>query len=88
MSIKHWSGAAIGLALCTTALTACSVQDTSNQNASSAAAPELDNAWKSDTEKQLREAIAGAPAHGLNPELFLKAGEKGAALTQAALKYA
>ena len=37
---------------------------------------------------QLREVIANAPANGLRPELFLKGGEKGAALTQAALKYA
>lgn len=88
MSIKTWSGAALGLALCTTALTACSVQDTSNQNASAPASPEIDDAWKSDTEKQLRDAIATAPANGLNPDLFLKGGEKGAALTQAALKYA
>ena len=39
-------------------------------------------------EKDLREAIAGAPAHGLKPELFLKGGESGQALVQAALKYA
>lgn len=88
MSMKHWSGAALSLALCTTVLTACSVSDTSNQNASAAASPELDGAWKGSTEKQLREAIAGAPAHGLNPDLFLKGGEEGSALTQAALKYA
>ena len=85
MSIKHWSGAALGLALCTTVLTACSVSDPSNQNASAAASPELDGAWKGSTEKQLREAIAEAPAHGLNPDLFLTGGEKGAELSQAAL---
>ena len=89
MSIKHWNGAALGLALCTTVLTACSVRDSSSdQNATAAASPELDGAWKSGTEQQLREAIVGAPLHGLNPDLFLKGGEKGANLTQAALKYA
>jgi murein L,D-transpeptidase YcbB/YkuD len=44
--------------------------------------------WTSDTEKQLREAIANAPANGLKPGLFLKGGEKGAALTDAAVRYA
>jgi len=89
MSIKQWSGAALGLALCTTVLTACSVSDnSSNQGAAAAASPELDGAWKSGTEQQLRDAIAGASVHGLSPELFLKGGEKGPALTQAALKYA
>ena len=41
-----------------------------------------------ESREELREAIAGAPAHGLKPELFLKGGESGAALVQAALKYA
>ena len=40
------------------------------------------------TSKQIREAIAGAPAHGLKPDLFLKGGESGDGLAQAALKYA
>jgi L,D-transpeptidase YcbB len=44
--------------------------------------------WNGRTERQLRDAIAEAPANGLKPELFLKGGEKGAALTQAALNYA
>ena len=89
MSIKPWNGAALSLALCTTVLTACSVSDnSSNQSAAAAASPELDGAWKSGTEQQLRDAIAGASVHGLNPDLFLKGGEKGPALTQAALKYA
>lgn len=88
MSNKHWNGAVLGLALCTTFLTACSVRDTSNQSAEAPASPEIDGAWKSDTEQQLRDAIASAPTNGLQPDLFLKGGEKGAALTQAALKYA
>src|SRR6476620_945716 len=60
----------------------------SGGEAAAPATPELDGAWTSRTEEQLRDAIAGAPAHGLKPDLFLKGGEKGAALTQAALKYA
>jgi len=44
----------------------------------------VDVQWKSNTEKQLRDAIAEAPANGLKPELFLKGGESGTALTDAA----
>lgn len=86
MSTKVWIGAALGLALCVTSLAACSQGNSSNDSAS-AAAPSgitLDNS----AEKQIREAIAQAPAHGLKPELFLKGGENGEALVQAALKYA
>ena len=87
MSRNKWSGAALGLALCTTALASCSVKDNQSGEATSSI-PEVDSAWKSGTERQLRDAIANAPAHGLKPDLFLKGGEKGAELTQAALKYA
>ena len=87
MSKNKWSGAALGLALCTTALASCSVKDNQSGQATSSI-PEVDSAWKSGTERQLRDAIANAPAHGLKPDLFLKGGEKGAELTQAALKYA
>ena len=87
MSKNKWSGAALGLALCTTALASCSVKDNQSGEATSSI-PEVDSAWKSGTERQLRDAIANAPAHGLKPDLFLKGGEKGAELTQAALKYA
>jgi len=87
MSNSKWIGAALGLALCSTALASCS-QGTSNDNASApAAAPSginLDNS----AEKQIRDAIAQAPKHGLKPDLFLKGGEKGEALVQAGLKYA
>lgn len=87
MKNSKWIGAAVGLALCSTALASCSVkQDQSGQTGSNAAQPAVD--WNGKTEKQLREAIAGAPAHGLKPDLFLKGGEDGAALTEAALKYA
>lgn len=83
-------GTAIGLALCSVALGACHYSDqASNQTqAANASAPDVDGTWNPTTEKQLREAIASAPANGLKPELFLKGGEKGPALTQAALKYA
>jgi murein L,D-transpeptidase YcbB/YkuD len=87
MKNSNWIGAALGLALCSTALASCSVSDKSNQ-----AAPEQSTGqaldWSGKAENQLREAIAGAPAHGLKPDLFLKGGEDGEALTQAALKYA
>ncbi|MBV9526874.1 MAG: L,D-transpeptidase family protein [Sphingomonas sp.] len=44
--------------------------------------------WKESDEQQLRDAIAQAPKNGLRSDLFLKGGETGPALTQAALKYA
>ncbi len=85
MSDKKWIGAALGLALCSTALVSCSAGDSSNSNGSRAQSGiTLDTR----AEKQIREAIAQAPAHGLKPELFLKGGEKGEALAQAALRYA
>ena len=87
MSNRKWIGAALGLALCSTALASCSVKnDASGGQTSEAGQPAVN--WTNDTEKQLREAIAGAPANGLKPDLFLKGGESGAALTDAALKYA
>jgi len=87
MSNSKWIGAALGLALCSTALASCSVKnDASDGQTSEAGQPAVN--WTNDTEKQLREAIAGAPANGLKPDLFLKGGESGAALTDAALKYA
>ena len=85
MSKYRLIGAALSLALCTTVLSSCS-GNRSEQVTSEV--PELDSAWKSDTEEQLRDAIANAPSNGLKPELFLKGGEKGGALTVAALKYA
>jgi len=51
-------------------------------------------AWDGKARKQLIEIIDGAPAHGLNPELFLKGdlpdddAEREAKLTEAALNYA
>jgi murein L,D-transpeptidase YcbB/YkuD len=91
MNKHRWTGAALGLALCSAALAGCNYSNqSSNQSQAatnaSAANPELK--WTSDTEKQLRDAIANAPANGLKPELFLKGGETGAALTDAAVRYA
>jgi len=86
---RIWTGTAIGLALCTAALSACSQRGNSSNQASSNAAAPVEVQWNSNLEKQLREAIANAPANGLKPELFLKGDDHdGAVLTQAALKYA
>jgi L,D-transpeptidase YcbB len=92
MSKSKRIGGAVALALCTAAFTACSQSgNSSDQAASNAAAPgaSVQVQWNGKLEKQLREVIAGAPANGLKPDLFLK-GETHdeAALTQAALKYA
>jgi murein L,D-transpeptidase YcbB/YkuD len=88
MSNRKWIGAAIGLALCTTAIAACSQSETSNQPAANASGDASGLTFDQKAEQQLREAIAQAPAHGLKPELFLKGGETGDALVQAGLKYA
>jgi L,D-transpeptidase YcbB len=88
---SKWIGTALGLALCTAAFTACSQGGSnSNQQSSNAVAPgqTVQVEWNKKLEKQLRQAIANAPANGLKPDLFLKGGEDGPALTQAALKYA
>jgi len=88
MSKQYWTGAALSLALCSTALASCSVKDNQSGQSSSQQGGSVAVNWSGDTEKQLREAIEQAPANGLKPELFLKGGEKGAALTEAAVKYA
>ena len=88
MSNKYWIGAALSLALCSTALTSCSVKDDGSGQGNATATSGVSVDWNNKTEKQLREAIANAPAHGLKPDLFLKGGEDGSALTDAALKYA
>jgi murein L,D-transpeptidase YcbB/YkuD len=91
MSNNQWIGTALGLVLCSAALAGCNYSSQSSnetQTTANASTSEIDGTWKSNTEQQLREAIANAPANGLKPDLFLRGGEKGAALTQAALKYA
>jgi murein L,D-transpeptidase YcbB/YkuD len=70
-------------------MTACSQDGTSsNQSDAGASADTSGISLGHKDEEQIREAIAGAPAHGLKPELFLKGGESGPALVSAALKYA
>jgi murein L,D-transpeptidase YcbB/YkuD len=86
---SKWIGTALGLALCTALLPACSQGGSSfNQATSNSAGPgDVQVQWNSKLEKQVRQAIANAPANGLKPDLFLKGGEQGTALTQAALRY-
>jgi murein L,D-transpeptidase YcbB/YkuD len=80
-------GKALILALFSMSLVACSQTGTdSNQAAAGSSASGLTLDGKA--EKELREAIAQAPQHGLKPELFLKGGEDGPALVEAGLKYA
>ena len=86
--IKSWPGKALILALCTTAMTACSQGGPSNQRDANVSAEASGITLNQKDEQQIRDAIAGAPAHGLKPELFLKGGETGSALVSAALKYA
>lgn len=85
-------GTAIGLALCSAAFSACSNGgNLSNQTTSNASGTSQDPQvqWNSKLEKQLRDEIANAPANGLKPDLFLKGDPAdGAALTEAALRYA
>jgi len=88
MTQSKWIGRALSLALCTAAITACSQAGPTNQSDANASSGAADITLNQKDEQQIREAIAGAPAHGLKPELFLKGGESGPALVSAALKYA
>jgi murein L,D-transpeptidase YcbB/YkuD len=81
-------GSALGLALSTVLLASCSQGGNSSGQGGSAAQQPGSISLDSKAEAQIREAIANAPANGLKPDLFLKGGEKGASLTEAALKYA
>jgi murein L,D-transpeptidase YcbB/YkuD len=88
---RKWIGTAIGLALCTAAFSACSQGGNSSNQASNASAlPQTAQVqWNDKLRKQVRDAIAGAPANGLKPDLFLKGDHPDdAALTNAALRYA
>ncbi|MEA3066625.1 MAG: hypothetical protein QOK41_32, partial [Sphingomonadales bacterium] len=96
MRVSSSVGKALILALFSVALPSCSEGgDQSGQNQSGsqqANAPQLE--WNKKAEKQLRDAIAQAPANGLKPDLFLKGdlpkdgAQRQAVLTQAALRYA
>lgn len=89
MTQSKWIGRALSLALCTAAMTACSQGGTSsNQSNANASTDSSGITLTQKDEKQIRDAIAQAPANGLRPELFLKGGETGPALVDAALKYA
>ena len=79
-------GAAVALALSSAVVAGCSQGAGSDQQSTTANASGIDLSRKD--EQQIRDAIAGSIAHGLKPELFLKGGESGEALVQAALKYA
>jgi murein L,D-transpeptidase YcbB/YkuD len=85
---SKWIGTAIGLALCIAATSCSQGGNSSNQSGGNASAAQSGITLDHKAEKQLREAIAQAPAHGLKPDLFLKGGETGEALVQAGLKYA
>jgi len=78
-------GGAVALALCSVAFAGCSGAG-DNQQSTTANASGID--LNGQAEQQIRDAIAGASAHGLKPTLFLKGGESGDALVQAGLKYA
>ena len=94
MSNSRWIGAALGLALCSTALASCSQGGKSSGQGQSQQTAAGQLAWTKKTEKQLVDAIAGAPANGLKPDLFIKGdlpkdeAERGRVLTDAALRYA
>jgi murein L,D-transpeptidase YcbB/YkuD len=86
--MRKLSGKALALALLGVAIPSCSSREETSANGQSAAA-DAGIEWNGQSEKQLRESIANAPAHGLKPELFLKGdAQDAAALTQAALRYA
>ena len=90
MKKHYWIGSALGLALYSVTLASCSGGNPSSQTDGNASASTDGQAiaLKSSDEKQIRDAIAQAPQHGLRSDLFLKGGESGPALAQAALKYA
>ncbi len=89
MKIQSRPGKALILALFCVPMAACSQGgNSSNQSGSGVSADASGITLGHKDEEQIREAIAGAPTHGLKPELFLKGGESGPALVSAALKYA
>src|SRR6476660_9512966 len=90
--ITHlWIGSALALALVSVPLVSCSSGGNQSSQADSNASGSADVqgiTLKASDEKQIKDAIAQAPQHGLRSDLFLKGGESGPALTEAALKYA
>ena len=88
MKIQSWPGKALILALSSVSLAACSQGGSGSDQTSANASGDSAISLNSKAEKELREAIAQAPMHGLKPDLFLKGGEDGPALVQAGLEYA
>jgi len=91
MKKQLWIGSALALALVSVPLVSCSSggnQSSQTDANASGAADGQAISLKSSDEKQIRDAIAQAPQHGLRSDLFLKGGESGPALAQAALNYA
>jgi murein L,D-transpeptidase YcbB/YkuD len=93
VSNSKWIGTAVGLALCSIALSSCD-RGGSPSNETGSQQPQTQQiAWNKKVEKQLLDAIAQAPANGLKPDLFLKGdlpkddAQRDAVLTQAALRY-
>lgn len=90
------TGAALCLALCSTALSSCSKSgDPPPVNQSGSSESDASGlVWNKVNAGQLLDAIAKAPANGLKPELFLKGDppkdgpERSQLLTRAALSYA
>jgi murein L,D-transpeptidase YcbB/YkuD len=87
---RFWAGKAVILALLSISTAACDRGGNPSNPATSNAQAE----WTKKSEKQLLEAIARAPAHGLKPDLFLTGdlpdndSQRFELLTKAALKYA
>ena len=94
MTNRKLIGAALSLALCSTALASCSAKDSQSGQANSHQPADGTLNWTSKAEQQLLDAIKHAPAHGLKPELFLQGdlpsddAQRYAMLTQAGLRYA
>jgi murein L,D-transpeptidase YcbB/YkuD len=88
VKIQSWPGKALILALSSVSLAACSQGGSGPDQTSANASGDSAISLNSKAEKDLREAIAQAPMHGLKPDLFLKGGEDGPALVQAGLEYA
>jgi len=103
VKISNRAGKALILALFCVAASACGKHDNASalqstiidpQERAFYAARQWKEAWDGKSRKQLLEIIAGAPANGLKPDLFINgdltrnADQREAALTAAALKYA
>jgi murein L,D-transpeptidase YcbB/YkuD len=80
---------ALAAALLSTTLASCNVvSKSSDQSGGHPVAQASGMTLNGQAEKQIREAIAQAPMHGLKPDLFLKGNVTGEDLVQAGLKYA